>query len=102
MAMPTAIRPGGAQTRVKLGILGDYLKQFAKASASSWHRYYIDGFAGAGQGIDPRTGQTYDGSARLCFDVDPLFTRCFLIENDPSRVALLGKIAEEHPNAKVI
>lgn len=100
--MPTAARPGGAQTRVKLGILGDYLKQFARASRSSLHRYYIDGFAGCGEGIDPRTGEAYDGSARLCFDVTPAFTKCFLIENDAGRAAMLNELAKTRPNAKVI
>jgi three-Cys-motif partner protein len=102
LATPTAARPGGAQTRVKLAILADYLKQFARASASSWHRYYIDGFAGCGSGVDPKTGLGYDGSARLCFDVEPPFTKCFLIENDPQRVQTLRDIAAQHPNAKVI
>lgn len=95
-------RPGGAQTRVKLAILGDYLKQFVRASQTSWHRYYIDGFAGCGQGIDAATRETYDGSARLCFDVDPPFTRCFLIENDPSRAERLRDLANVHSNARVI
>jgi len=53
-------------------------------------------------GIDPRNGETYDGSARLCFDVEPAFTRCFLIENDPARVAMLKEIATEQRNARVI
>jgi three-Cys-motif partner protein len=97
-----SIRPGGAQTRVKLAILGDYLKQFARASQKSWHRYYIDGFAGCGHGIDPMTGETYDGSARLCFDVEPAFTRCFLIENDPARVEKLRGLEAIHANARVI
>jgi three-Cys-motif partner protein len=96
------VRPGGAQTRVKLAILGDYLKQFARATQRSWHSYYIDGFAGCGEGIDPATGETYDGSARLCFDVDPPFTRCFLIENDPARVEQLRTLETLHPNAAVI
>jgi three-Cys-motif partner protein len=96
------VRPGGAQTRVKLAILGDYLKQFAQAAQKSWHRYYIDGFAGCGQGIDPATGEAYDGSARLCFDVDPPFTRCFLIENDPARVERLRDLEATHPSATVI
>lgn len=65
------VRPGGAQTRVKLGIVGDYLKRFARASQRARDRIYIDGLAGSGTGIDPRTGQLYDGSARRCLDVEP-------------------------------
>jgi len=95
-------RPGGAQTRVKLAILGDYLKQFARASSGSFHRYYIDGLAGGGQGVDRVSGEAYDGSARLCFDVEPPFTRCYLIENNPARVAQLEELAAAHPNARVI
>jgi three-Cys-motif partner protein len=46
--------------------------------------------------------QGWATTARLCFDVDPPFTKCFLIENDPKRVETLREIATQHPNAKVI
>jgi three-Cys-motif partner protein len=98
----TIARPGGAQTRVKLGIVGDYLKRFARASSSAPDRIYIDGLAGSGTGIDPRTGETYDGSARLPFDVEPPFTEVYLIEMDKARAAELEKIADEHKGAKAI
>ena len=75
-------RPAGAQTRVKLAIVGDYLKQFARASQKAPDRIYIDGLAASGAGIDPRTGKTYDGSAKLCFQVEPRFTEVYLIEKD--------------------
>lgn len=53
-------------------------------------------------GVDPRSGNTYDGSARLCFDVEPPFTRCFLIENNSLRAAMLDEISRERRNAEVI
>src|SRR5205814_192177 len=83
----TLARPGGAQTRVKLGIVGDYLKRFAQASQRAPDRIYIDGLAGSGTGIDPRTGEIYDGSAKLCFGVVPPFTEVYLIERDVARAA---------------
>jgi hypothetical protein len=77
MANVTGIaRRGGAQTRVKLAIVGDHLKGFARASQRARDRIYIDGLAASGTGIDPRTGETYDGSAKLCFQVDPPLPRC--------------------------
>jgi three-Cys-motif partner protein len=95
-------RPGGAQTRVKLAIVGDYLKRFAKASQSAPDRICIDGLAASGTGIDPRTGETYDGSARLPFQVQPRFTEVYLIEKDPRPARELQKIAAENPEARVI
>src|SRR5205807_1977026 len=76
------VRPGGAQTRVKLSICADYFQQFTRASQSARDRIYIDGFASSGKGIDPRTGTEYEGSALLCLDVDPPFTECYLVERD--------------------
>ncbi len=96
------VRPGGAQTRVKLGIVGDYLKRFTRAAQRARDRIYIDGLAGSGTGIDPRTGQLYDGSAKRCFDVEPPFTEVYLIEKDKARAAELQKIADEHEGAKAI
>src|SRR5688572_28213711 len=98
----TVVRPGGAQTRVKLGIVGDYLKRFARASQSAPDRIYIDGLAGSGTGIDPRTGQLYDGSAKLCFDVEPPFTEVYLIEKDKARATELETIAADQDGARAI
>lgn len=53
--IPTTARPGGAQTRVKLGVFEGYLRHFAKASSSAIDRIYIDGLAGSGEGIDKAT-----------------------------------------------
>jgi three-Cys-motif partner protein len=96
------VRPGGAQTRVKLSIVGDYFKRFALASQSARDRIYIDGLAASGAGIDPRTGTTYEGSANLCFAAEPPFTEVYLIEKDPARAEKLARIAAEHPGARAI
>lgn len=95
-------RSGGAQTRVKLGIVGDYLHGFARAAQSAPDRIYIDGFAASGRGIDPRTGEEYDGSAALALEVDPPFTELYLVEQDPARATELEQLAVRHQGAHVI
>jgi three-Cys-motif partner protein len=65
---------------VKLSIFGNYLRQFARASQKAPDRFYIDGFAGGGKGIDPTTGDEYEGSAELALSVEPSFTRVILVE----------------------
>jgi three-Cys-motif partner protein len=101
---PTAqplLRPGGAQTRVKLSIFGDYLRKFAGASRKAPDRFYIDGFAGGGKGIDPTTGEEYDGSAALALSVEPPFTRVILVEKDTGRAGQLGELAARHGGVQV-
>src|SRR6476646_1621441 len=85
--IPTTARPGGAQTLVKLGVLDGYIQAFARASSSAVDRIYIDGLAGSGEGIDKATGEVYDGSAKRCFTVTPPFTRCILVEQNPTRAS---------------
>jgi hypothetical protein len=60
---PTTARPGGAQTRVKLGVFEGYLRHFARASSSAIDRIYVDGLPGSGEGIDKATG---DRHLRFC------------------------------------
>jgi three-Cys-motif partner protein len=96
------VRPGGAQTRVKLSICADYFQRFTQASQSARDRIYIDGFASSGKGADPRTGAEYSGSAALCLEVDPPFTECYLIEKNEIRARALAESAAAHPHAQVI
>ena len=96
------VRPGGAQTRVKLSICADYFQQFTRASQRARDRIYIDGFASSGKGADPRTGAEYSGSAALCLEVDPPFTECYLVEQNEARSAALAASAAAHPHARVI
>jgi three-Cys-motif partner protein len=86
---------------VKLSICGDYFQQFTRASKKAPDRIYIDGFASSGMGFDPRTGETYSGSALLCLDVDPPFTACHLIELDAARAAALRETTAAHSHAQV-
>jgi three-Cys-motif partner protein len=89
------------QTRVKLSIFGDYVRNFVRASKRAPDRIYIDGFAGGARGIDPTTGDEYDGSAALALAVDPPFTEVFLVEQDEGRVGVLQKLSGSHPSVRV-
>lgn len=99
---PPIARPGGAQTRTKLSIVADYLPAFTRASSKARDRIYIDAFAGCGRGIDPHSGQLYEGSAALSLNVQPPFTELYLIERDAARSDELKKIAAAHPRAVVL
>lgn len=102
---PTAVpivRPGGGQTRVKLSICSGYFQGFARASTRAIDRVYIDGFASSGKGIDHRTGAEYAGSALRCLEVEPPFTDCYLVEQNPDRAAHLEELTKASPNAHVI
>lgn len=94
-------RRGGAQTRTKLSIVGDYFPGFTRACASAPDRIYIDAFAGCGRGHDPRTGELYDGSAALSLGVEPPFTEVYLVEQDERRVRELELLAASPPKAQV-
>ncbi len=95
------VRPGGAQTRVKLSICADYFQRFTQASQTARDRIYIDGFAASGMGIDHRTRKEYPGSARLSLEVDPPFTECYFVERDEGRAAHLQELVESYPHARV-
>jgi three-Cys-motif partner protein len=77
------------------------VRNFARASRGAADRVDIDGFAGGGTGVDPTTGEEYDGSAALALGVEPPFTDVFLVEQDEGRVALLRELAARHPRAQV-
>ena len=100
MARPPT-RPGGQQTRVKLSIFGGHVRAFAVASGAAPHRTYIDGFAGGGKGIDPTTGEEYDGSAALALAAEPPFTRIVLIEKDEARAEMLRALVAGRRGATV-
>lgn len=95
------VRPGGAQTRVKLSICADYFQRFTQASQSARDRIYIDGFASSGMGIDHRTRTEYPGSARLSLEVDPPFTECYFVERDEGRASHLRELTAGYSHAHV-
>ena len=77
-------------TRNKLSILAGYLPAFNVASKRSPERLYIDLMAGEPFNRDKKTGEEFDGSARLALSCTPPFTRIALCEM-PQKAAALEK-----------
>jgi three-Cys-motif partner protein len=102
---------GGQHTELKLWVVGNYLKQFAKALKPYFAElWYIDAFAGTGSRTvrhEARIGDLLDaavperieqrrGSAKIAIDVAPQFDRLVFMESKPSHCAALRELAHQH------
>ena len=85
-------------TRNKLSILAGYLPAFNVASSKkSSERLYIDLMAGEPFNRDARTGEEFDGSARLALSSSPPFTRIALCEMEQKAAALEEDLRARYP-----
>ena len=111
-----AHRFGGDWTSIKLDVLAKYLRAYTTAlKAQSFHKIYIDAFAGTGYRVPPRPdeGELYlpelgvegaqllDGSAAIALKTEPAFDRCIFIERDPGRCAQLNLLRDEFPGRAI-
>ena len=86
-------------TRNKLSILAGYLPAFNVASSKkSSERLYIDLMAGEPFNRDARTGEEFDGSARLALSSSPPFTRIALCEMEQKAAALEEDLRARYPD----
>ena len=104
---------GGPWTQRKLGVVREYLKLYATALKNqSFHRIYIDAFAGTGDRTDkrretlplldlPEFDAVAKGSARLALEVEPPFHRYILIERATRRASELTGLKTEFPSRNV-
>jgi three-Cys-motif partner protein len=91
-------RRAGPWAQVKLGILEDYLRGFARASTSSPARIYIDPFCGPGKNL-VRRGPLLDGSPLIAMSVVPAFTQCMFLDLEHANIAAVrARIAQDYPN----
>lgn len=111
---------GGDWTSRKLGVLAQYLTQYATAlkhkptPGSPFRKAYIDAFAGTGYRTmrrdegpsrnlvfpdlaEPAPQELLDGSARLALKVRPRFDQYIFIERDVERCAHLESLKGEYP-----
>lgn len=73
-----------------------YLKGYARAATTARERYYIDAFAGCGDCVLRVLGIHIEGSARRALKVQPPFTGCFFIEQNPALAShLRSQMASE-------
>jgi three-Cys-motif partner protein len=104
---------GGPWNQRKLGVVREYLKLYATALKNqSFHRIYIDAFAGTGDRTDkrretlplldlPEFDAVAKGSARLALEVEPPFHRYILIERATRRASELTGLKTEFPSRNV-
>jgi three-Cys-motif partner protein len=100
---PEGGRTWGYWTQLKLGMLRDYLSQFAIASKAQSERIYLDAFAGEGDGRDRLTGEEFHGSARIALDVGDgtAFTRFRYFELGPKAAELNAALKADYPDRDI-
>lgn len=97
-------RSWGYWTRVKLGILEDYLPAFLNASKGKASEFiFLDAFAGEGHGRDRVTGSEFKGSARIALDVKEAggFTKLRYFEQGQRARELEEQLRRDYPNRDV-
>jgi len=85
----------GYWTEIKLQILQDYAKEYAKILKSQRfikHVAYIDGFAGAGAHVSKESGEIIEGSPARALAIEPRFTHYHFVEMREDRVERLRKM----------
>jgi three-Cys-motif partner protein len=85
----------GNWTEVKLQILRDYSKEYAKILNKQQyirHYAYIDGFAGAGSHISKTTGMEIEGSPKIALQIHPPFSYYHFIDMDGKRAEGLRQL----------
>lgn len=97
-------RSWGYWTRVKLGMLGEYLGGFATASKGQAERVYLDAFAGEGSGLDRLTGEQFPGSARIALEAGERagFTRFRFFELSRRAAELEAQLRADYPNRDIV
>lgn len=88
----------GYWTEIKLQILQDYAKEYArilKSQKSIKHVAYIDGFAGAGDHISKESGEIIKGSPGRVLAIEPRFSHYHFVEMREDRVERLRKMGSD-------
>lgn len=88
----------GNWTEIKLQILQDYAKEYAKILKSQpfiKHVAYVDGFAGAGAHISKASGEIIQGSPARALAVEPRFSHYHFVEMREDRVERLRKMGAD-------
>ena len=94
----------GAWSEQKLEILGKYVRAYntvleaQRRKGLSFHRVYIDAFAGAGEHISRSTGDRIAGSPLEALSVSPPFEEYHFIELRTDRADHLRSLVETRPN----
>jgi len=94
----------GHWTEIKLQIIRDYSREYAKIlDKQQVIKYFgfIDGFAGAGQHISKTTGEIIDGSPAVVLKIQPQFSHYHFIDLDGKRSEMLRQLSAGRSNVSV-
>ncbi len=84
-------------SEVKLDIVKDYAVEYSKIMSRQKiikEYVYIDAFAGAGAHVSKRTGEFVKGSPLNALEIEPRFTKYYLIDMDADKADLLKKVSQ--------
>jgi three-Cys-motif partner protein len=94
----------GIWSELKLEIIEKYGAAYANAfnkRGSNLHRYYIDGFSGAGVHRSKRTGEEVEGSPARALKISPPFERFYFIDMNADKTAYLEKVRAGRTNVDI-
>src|SRR5260370_37277597 len=83
----------GPWTEVKLEIISEYAKFFAKilSTRSYMKPVYIDGFAGPGRHISGTSGEVIEGTPARIVEIQPPFQEYHFVDSDPAKIQELNR-----------
>jgi three-Cys-motif partner protein len=94
----------GNWTEIKLNILQEYAKVYAKIlskQSNIRHYAYVDAFAGTGILKSKRSGEEIYGSPLIALKIEPKFSHYHFIEKDPKRAARLRHLTRDRDDVTV-
>jgi three-Cys-motif partner protein len=92
----------GYWSELKLEIIRKYAAAYTKIiTASGFHPFYIDGFAGAGIHISKKTREYVSGSPLNALNTQPPFEKLFLVDLNTGKANHLREIAVGYKNVYI-
>jgi three-Cys-motif partner protein len=101
--MPLRFDEVGPWTEVKLEIISEYAKFFAKlvSTRSYMKPVYIDGFAGPGRHVSETSGEIIAGTPLKIVDVTPPFREYHFVDADPTKIEELRRQIGKRPGVQL-
>ena len=79
-----------------------YTAAFSGERGQGLKKYYIDGFSGAGQHLEKRTGKPVEGSPTRALNVTPPFDKFYFIDLDKGKTDYLQTQCEGRKNVWIV
>ena len=88
----------GQWSQIKLAIIRQYAEAYAQILRSTPYlkSHYIDGFCGAGESIDEKTGESIEGSPLLVLRAGGPFRKYYFIDREEAKTRNLRQLCARH------